>query len=201
MVTQEEFAMFCMVQNRLQATKDAIDELEDVPEYTLWQILARYDEACGKNTKGKDWRYRIMAWMFPGKWGLTEKVSGNDLTPKEIHLMARWSDPARADEFHYEVRAVMAFLGHDQEYPLSQSMTQAPVPPDLFKHGVSADEQKEIFRDRLGVHKYKMACGHLNNDYTALGHPICSKCLEKAMGDGGKELHIKSMQIAIELDW
>lgn len=195
MVTREEHDLYQQVRSRIQATRKMIAESTDIPDYTLWQILARYDTACG----GKAWRYRVMAWMFPGKWKPSDEVSGNDLSPEEVHLMARWSDPARHRDFDREIKAVLAMIGHTQDYPLATEITQPVAPPELFKNGVSADEQKAVFREHLGIHKYKMTCGHLNDDYTALGHPFCSVCLRRSSEEQG--LWEKSMKIAVELDF
>lgn len=200
-ITDDVLSVFTTTTNRLKVTRKSIDELTEIPTYTLWQILARYDEACGGKTEGKEWRYKIMDWLFPGKWQPHEQPSGNDLDEAEIHLMARWSDPARKDEFEYEIAVVRAMLGHHQDFPLATEITSPVTDHKLIKSGISDDEQKAIFREHLGVRKYKMLCGHLNDDYTVLGHPMCSVCLNKSRESNDQALWEKAMRISVEMDW
>lgn len=202
MFTQEQFDLYKTTLNRIKLTRKAAEGMESFPEYTLWQILARYDEACGGKKDGKEWRYKIMYWLFQGKWKPSDEVSGNDLTASEVHVMARWSDPSRKAEFEKEIKAVMAVLGHNpEETPLTDHILTPAPGITLIDENLSPQEQKDLFCKQLGVHKYKMGCGHLNDDYTSYGHPVCSRCMNASREERDNTLFEKSLVIADELDW
>lgn len=201
MITQEQLDLYNTVLKRLLLTRKQAAAMDNLPEYVLWQVLTRYDEACGGKSAGQEWRYKIMYWMFQGKWHPSDKVSGKDLTPAEVHVMAKWSDPDRKEDFEHEIKAVMAVLGNEPESPWADYLTAPKEGAVLIDDTLSPEEQKALFREQLGVRRYKMRCGHLNNDYTSYGHPSCSICLEKSREVGDNAMFLNSLAIEIVMDF
>lgn len=163
MYSELDFEIEQEVRSRIEVTKKHYAD-RDIPEYTLWKVLTRFDKALGMKkgvSYSKSKRYLIMKWMFPGKWGAIEEVTGNDLTPLEVHVMAKWSDDSREAQFHEEIKAVYRVLSAEIDTPEADA------------HIAELIEQP----------RYPMRCGHMSDQVTKHGHPFCSACEADAQTD------------------